>query len=88
MRQILICYATIHLILLASSVRCDGTYQIPLIYMRPLYEVHKIIPSWGGRISMSRYMFPENTHRISTKFIIGSLKKLFRYNNCDHYHPY
>jgi hypothetical protein len=86
MRQILICYATIHLILLASSVRCDGTYQIPLISVRPLYEAHKIIPSWDRGVSISRCMFSRTTRWISTKFIIG--KKLFRDNNCGHYRPY
>lgn len=78
MRQVLIWYATIHLILLASSVRCDGTYQIPLICMRPLHEARKIIPSWDGRFSISRYMFSETTRPISKKFIIWSLKKWFR----------
>jgi hypothetical protein len=60
MRQILIFYATIHLILLASSVRCDGTYQISLIFMLSLHEVHEIIPSWDGRVSISRYFFLRN----------------------------
>jgi hypothetical protein len=36
MKRISFCYAIIHVILLVSSVQCDGTYKIVFFFMRSL----------------------------------------------------